>query len=88
MVEAGATDLALALPDLNVLDVAATTHVNKGCGSNEHVMSRNDIWDRRKTGVVPGNPDSDRNIVDGASKMNWEKTVETEQELCATVVIR
>lgn len=80
--------LALALPVLDVLDVAATTEVDVLAGADEHVWGGYDIRNRRVLGVLARDPDCDGDVVGRVAEGDGESAVETEQELGPPVVVR
>jgi len=86
--EDGSTShLALALPVLNVVDVAAATKFNVLAGADKHTRGGYDVGDRMFPWMVARDPDRDRNVVGRLAVGDGERAVETEQELGPSVVV-
>lgn len=66
--------------------MALPTHVHLRTGAYKHVASGDDVSDRGPLRVFPGKPYCDRNVVRRSTKGYREKTMQTEQELCAAVI--
>lgn len=80
--------LALALPVLNVFDVAATTEIDVLAGADEHVWGGDYIGNRVFLWIVARDPDRDGDVVGSLAEGDGEGAVKTEQELGPSVVVR
>jgi len=80
------TNLIFTLPMLNVLDIASATYIDVLSRFNNHLISGDDIGNRRLARVVSCDPKSDGNIIGCITKGNREKAVKAEKELGAAVV--
>lgn len=86
--QTGGTDLALAVPICRVLELASPTDVDVFTGPHEHVACGHDIRDRGLARVIPSYPEGDRNVVRGGAVGDGQQAVQTEQQLCAAIVVR
>jgi hypothetical protein len=79
--------LALALPVLDVFDVAATAGVDLLARADEHVRGSHNIGNRAFLGIVSGDPDRDWDVVGRLPVGDGEGPMQTEQELGPPVVV-
>lgn len=79
-------DLGLALPVLDVLDGATAAGIDELAWLDQDVICGDDIDDGGLLGVIAGDPYSDGDVVGRLTICYWQKTMDTEKELCAAIV--
>ena len=81
------TNLAFALPIMEVLAGTSTADIDVRTCSDEHVICRDDISDRRSAGIVSWKPSRNWDVVRGATEGYREKAMDAQQELGPSVVV-
>jgi hypothetical protein len=76
--EAG-TCFTLACPILDIFNIAFTAEIDEFTGLYEHVTCRDDIGDRRITGIFPCEPDSNGYVIRNASECDRQQAMDTKE---------
>lgn len=79
--------LALALPVLNVVEAASPAEVDEPARLDEDACGGDDIGDGGLAGIVSDEPEGDGDVVGGVAEDDGEDAVETDEEVCAAVVV-
>ena len=82
-----AANLALAFPVTEILHKTSSADVHLRASTDEHVAGRDGICDRWMARIVSRQPYCNRDVVGSSAKGYWEEAVQTQEKLCAAVVI-
>lgn len=67
--------------------MAPAAHVHVRTWFDQHVAGGHDVGNRGLSGVLPGQPQGDRDVVGNGAEGDRQQTMETEQELGATIIV-